>query len=110
VTTIRSNATPFSIAARVDAPALTATPLLLPDASGVFKLSGAGFSPGKTEVLLGVVPLTATSGTLAAGQFAVAAGGNEISFIPPGTLTAGQYEVRIRVNQVDSAPAWWIQR
>ncbi len=107
VTTIRSNATPFSIAARVDAPALTATPILTP-VGGLFTLSGAGFIAGKTEVVLNAIPLTATSGSPNAGEFNVNGGGTSITFKPPSSLSPGQYAIRIQVNQVESAPAWWI--
>jgi len=107
-TTIRSNATPFSIAARVDGPPLMATPLLTPDGSGLFTLSGAGFIVGKTEVILSTIPLTATSGSPNAGEFNVNAGGTSITFKLPNNLAPGQYAVRVQVNQVESAPAWWI--
>ena len=108
-TTIRSNATPFSIAARVDAPTLTATPLLIPNGSGLFTLSGAGFIAGKTEVILNTLPLTATSGSPNAGEFNVNGSGTTITFKLPNNLAPGQYAVRIQVNQVESAPAWWIK-
>jgi Pvc16 N-terminal domain len=107
-TTIRSNATPFRVAALVDAPSLTATPLLTPDAGGVFTLSGAGFIAGNTEVILSTIPLTATSSSPNAGEFNVNASGTVITFKLPASIVSGQYTVRIQVNQVESAPAWWI--
>jgi hypothetical protein len=107
-TTVRSNATPFSIAARVDAPPLTATPLLTSGAGGLFTLSGAGFIAGKTEVILNILSLIATSGSPNAGEFNVNASGTSITFKLPASLTPGQYTVRIQVNQVESTPAWWI--
>lgn len=106
-TTIRSNTTPFSIAARVDAPAPTAAPFLTP-VGGLFTLSGAGFIADKTEVILNTLPLSATSGSPSAGKFNVNAGGTSITFKLPTNMTPGQYTVRIQVNQVESAPAWWI--
>lgn len=112
--TIRSNATPFGIAARVDipdplGPPQPPNPPLLTPAGGIFTLNGAGFIAGKTEVLLDTVPLTAAGGTPAAGEFNVNAGLTAISFRPPGNLPPGRYTVRVRVNQVESAPAWWVK-
>lgn len=108
--TIRSNATPFSIAARVDIadPLGPPVPPLLTAVGSIFTLSGAGFITGKTEVLLDTVPLTMASGTPGAGEFNVNGSGTAISFRAPGHLTPGRYTVRIRVNQVEAAPAWWI--
>ncbi len=108
-TTIRSNATPFSIAARVDPPTtLTDPPLLTPDAGGLFTLSGAGFIADKTEVILNTLPLSATNGSPNAGEFNVNGTGTSITFKLPASIPSGQYTVRIQVNQVESAPAWWI--
>lgn len=112
--TIRSNATPFSVAALVNiadplGPPQPPDPPLLKLTGGIFTLNGAGFIAGKTEVLLDTVPLTAVGGTPAAGEFNVNVGGTAISFLPPGNLPPGRYTVRIRVNQVESAPAWWIK-
>ena len=106
--TFRSNATPFSIAAQLNGPANT-DPAILPAGAGdIFTLNGAGFTTGKTEVLLDTVPLTAAGGTLNAGEFNAGGGEASITFKPPGNLVPGRYTVRVRVNQVESAPAWWI--
>lgn len=105
VQTIRSNATPFSIAARID---VTADPPILTPMGSIFRFSGLGFIVGRTEALLDTVPLTAASGSPGAGEFNVNAGLTTVSFQPPGNLPSGRYTVRVRVNQVESAPAWWI--
>ncbi|MBZ5510986.1 MAG: DUF4255 domain-containing protein [Acidobacteriia bacterium] len=99
---VRSNATPFSIAARVDA---TDPPVL--SGAGPFTIQGAGFVTGKTELLLDPVPLA--EGPAAAGKFTVNPGGTAITFQPPANLATARYTIRIRVNGVESAPAWWLQ-
>lgn len=106
--TYRSNATPFSIAARVDVTVPSPNPPVLSAAGGLFTLDGAGFRAGKTEVLLDTVPLIATAGDPGSGQFAVNAPGTAITFRAPAELDPGRYTVRIRVNQVESAPSWWV--
>ena len=100
---IRSNATPFSIAAWVDP---TGGPILSPVGS-TYTLTGRGFSPGSLEVLLETVPLQA-GGAAAPGQFTVNGAGTEIQFQLPGDLPNGAYGVRVRVNQVESPPAKWV--
>jgi hypothetical protein len=103
-----SNSTPFSVAARVDAPAPPALPILTP-AAGVFTVNGMGFVAGNTEVLLDSLGLTAVpAGPLSAGQFTVASASN-LTFKIPASLPAGLYSVRVRVNQVESPPAVWIK-
>lgn len=102
-TAIRSNATPFSIAARVDT---TADPPIFPAAGGT--IPGAGFVAGNTEVLLDTIALAPTAGAAGAGQFSVNAAETAINFVPPNNLPSGRYSIRVRVNQVESAPAWWI--
>jgi hypothetical protein len=106
--THRSNATPFSIAARVDVTVPSPNPPVLSAAGGLFTLDGAGFLAGKTEVLLDTVPLIATAGDPGPGQFAVNAPGTAITFRAPAELDPGRYTVRIRVNQVEPAPSWWV--
>jgi hypothetical protein len=103
--TYRSNATPFSIAAKVG-PA-TNPPLLTPVAGG-YTVAGAGFAVGALEVLLGTVALTEIgAGTPASGQFRVV-NATTVTFRPPAGLAPGLYGVRIRSNGVESAPAWWV--
>lgn len=100
----RSNSTPFSIAARVN----TSIPPLFTGA-GPFTINGSGFIAGAAEVLLETIPLKYTGSAPAAGFFTVGAGGSSITFNPPSGLASGRYAVRVRVNQVESDPAWWLQ-
>ena len=102
---VPTNATPFSLAARVDAPA---DPPVLPFGGAALTLTGAGFVPGSTQVLLGTVPLTENA-AVGPGQFAVTGGGTEIQFRPPNNLLPGRYGMRVRVNEVESDPAVWVQ-
>jgi hypothetical protein len=103
--TLRSNSTPFAIAARVP---VSADPPLLLDFAGLYTFNGAGFVPGSTELLLETVALVPAAGLPADGEFHVIPAGTTISFRPPATLTAGRYGVRVRVNNVESDPSWWI--
>jgi hypothetical protein len=102
--TYRSNATPFSIAARVDVTVAPPNPPLLPSP---YHVQGRGFITGQTEVLLDTIALAESAGP-SAGHFQVSGGGTVIDFQPPLALAPGRYSVRIRVNQVESAPSWWI--
>ena len=102
--TYRSNATPFSVAARIDIPTPPPNPPLLAPNS----VLGLGFVPGRTEVLLDTVPLTESGGPPGNGEFVIGGGGSTIDFIPPASLPAGRYSVRVRVNQVESDPSWWV--
>lgn len=103
---IRSNATPFSIAAWVDP---TGEPLLSAAIDGTYTINGTGFSPGTLEVLLETVPLI-TSAAVAPGQFTLDGSGTAIRFQLPNNLPNGRYGVRIRVNQVESPPTKWVVR
>jgi Pvc16 N-terminal domain len=106
--TNRTNATPFSVAARVDVPGAPPNPIL-PPAAGIYSVGGQGFIAGSTEVLLDTVPLTYSATLpLAAGQFNVA-NATSMTFSRPATMPPGRYTVRVRVNQVESPPALWIQ-
>jgi hypothetical protein len=99
---LRSNATPFSIAARVDpagGPVLAGGP--------TFTVNGSGFVAGQTEVLLETVPLAPVAGVPGAGEFRVA-DPSTLLFRPPAGLPAGRYALRVRVNGVESTPAKWV--
>jgi hypothetical protein len=102
---VRSNSTPFSIAARVDN---TGSPILTA-AGGTYTITGIGFSPGNLEVFLDAIPLTKDA-ALAPGKFTVNAGGTAIEFQLPGGLANGLYRVRVRVNGVESPPAKWVEK
>ena len=101
--TFRTNATPFSIAARVDAPA----PVLTASA-GAYTLSGMGFVAGSTEVLLDATTLAYVTSPPSTGQFNVT-GNTGITFKAPANLSPGSHTVRIRVNGVESPPSLWIR-
>ncbi len=102
--TFRSNAVPISVAALVDVPA---APILTPVA-GTYTITGQGFIPTATEVLLDTVALAPVGGPPGQGQFQLA--GNTITFQLPSNLPNGRYAVRVRVNGVESAPAAWITK
>jgi Pvc16 N-terminal domain len=102
---IRSNSTPFSIASRVDN---TGSPILNP-VGGTYTLNGINFSSGNLEVFLDAIPLTKNV-TLAPGKFTVNVTGTAISFQLPTDLPDGLYRVRVRVNQVESHPAKWVEK
>jgi hypothetical protein len=103
--TVRSNATPFSIAARID---VTADPPVLTAAGGLYTVDGAGFVAGATQVLLDAVALQPAAGPPAAGHFRLNAGGTRITFRTPAGLPAGRYRLRVRVNGIESQPGWWL--
>lgn len=106
---VRSNATPFSIAAPINVTiAAPNPPLLVPDGSGTYTVTGQQFVPNQTQVLLETVPLSVTSGALQPGMFKLV-DPQTITFQRPGSLPSGIYAVRIRVNQVESPPGWWIK-
>jgi len=100
---IRSNATPFSIAAWVD-PA--GGPILSP-VGGIYTVNGMGFAPGALEVLLETVSLSQNV-AVGPGQFDVNGAGTVIRFQLPTNLPNGRYGVRVRVNGVESPPAKWV--
>jgi hypothetical protein len=99
-----SRLTSFSIAARVD-PGGSA---LLMQNGGIFSFTGAGFVGSHTEVLLGTVRLTEGAGPPSQGTFAIGGGGTTIDFAAPSSLAPGRYAVRVRVNGIESKPAWWV--
>jgi hypothetical protein len=103
----RSNVTPVSVAAAIDPP--TAPPPILTATAGVFTVTGSGFAAGATELLVGGRPLAEVGGAPAAGQFRVSSAADALDFRAPAGLPTGQYTVRIRVNGVESIPAWWVQ-
>ncbi len=104
----RTGAVPVSIAAYVD-PA--GGPVLA--GSAPFRVNGAGFIPGATEVLVGTAALTSTTAVPAAGQFSVDQSGTFFSFWPPagpdGMPDGMIVPLRVRVNGVESEPALWVR-
>jgi hypothetical protein len=97
----RSNAVPISIAASIATP--PDPPILTPPNT---TLTGTGFLAGQTEVLIGLVSLVLGSGL---GSFQISNSDTRIDFQPPADLPTGLYPVRVRVNRVESDPAWWVQ-
>jgi hypothetical protein len=79
--------------------------------SAPFTVHGAGFTSGATEILVGTVVLTETTGSAAPGEVAVDPSGTSFSFSPPtvGGEPAGTVApVRVRVNGIESDPALWV--
>jgi len=103
----RSNVTPLSVAAAVAPPA--GPPPILAPAAGVFTIAGSGFVAGATELLLVGRDLTEVGAAPGAGEFRVSAAGDALEFRAPSGLAAGLHAVQIRVNGVESIPAWWVQ-
>jgi hypothetical protein len=99
----RSNSIPLAIAPRVN---VTVPPLLTPDNTGLYSISGAGFVPAATVVALGAIPLTAAAAP-GPGQFAVNAAGNAITFMLPNPKPpTGSYPVLIQINGITAEPGW----
>jgi Pvc16 N-terminal domain len=105
---VRSNATPFSIAAPVTGTPAAPNPPILSDVAGTFTVKGQQFDPIHTQVLLETIPLTLPPGALQPGTFKVV-DSQTITFQKPANISPGFYAVRIRVNQVESPPGWWIK-
>ena len=104
--TFRTNGVPLMIAARVTPPLAGALPFLTP-AAGTYTLAGTGFVPGATDVIAGSDRLE--EGALADGKFAIGGGGTSLDFRPPAGFANGTHAVRVRVNGIESAPAWWVK-
>ena len=101
-----ATAVPVAIAARIAGGAVPQA--LLPDGTGLYTISGEGFTPGATELVLDTVALSlSTTANPAAGTFFVDAAGKTITFRAPPT-PANRYAVRIRVGGVESPPAFWV--
>jgi hypothetical protein len=106
----RTNATPFSIAARVDVSAVPPSAPILNPTGLRYTIRGMGFIATQTEVLLETIPLQEVLAPTppVAGQFSVSDIGT-IIFQRPDNMAPGLYAVRIRANQVESPPGWWIR-
>ena len=99
-TSYRTNPTPFSVAAWIDTTSVPQpNPPLLNAVGGTFTLAGQGFVPGATEILLDTILLPTANVSIV--SFA------EVTFTVPATVAAGTYTLRVRVNNVESPPAWW---
>jgi hypothetical protein len=104
--TFRTNGVSLMIAAAVTPPAAGAEPFLTP-AAGTYTLAGAGFIPGATDLIAGGTRLDEAA--LADGKFAIGGGGTSLQFRPPAGFADGTHAVRVRVNGVESPPAWWVK-
>jgi len=104
----RSGSTPVSVAARVNPPG--ASPPADPVLTGLppFTVTGTGFVPGATEVLVGTVALTPTTGSPGPGQVSVDPAGGSFSFSPPAGPAGTVLPVRVRVSGIESDPAVWV--
>jgi hypothetical protein len=100
----RTSSIPVSIAARVD-------PSGGPVLSGTtpFTVTGTGFVPGETEVLVGAVVLTRTAQHPGPGHVSIDATGTAFSFSPPVGPAGTVVPVRVRVNGIESDPAFWVK-
>jgi hypothetical protein len=99
----RTGSIPVSIAAYVDpsaGPVLAGPP--------PFTVHGAGFTPGATEVLVGMVALTDTTAVPAPGEVSIDPSGTSFSFSPPAGPAAMLAPVRVRVHGIESDPALWV--
>jgi hypothetical protein len=101
-----ATAIPVAIAARIDGGAVPQA--LLPDGTGLYTITGEGFTPGATAVVLDTVGLAlAATANPAAGAFFVDAAGKTITFRAP-SVPANRYAVRVRAGGVESPPAFWV--
>jgi hypothetical protein len=97
----RTNSTPFSVAAWIATSAAPPpNPPILAAAGGTYTIAGEGFVAGATEVLLDTILLPAANFNIVSAA--------ELTFTRPATVAAGTYTVRVRVNGVESPPAWWV--
>jgi hypothetical protein len=99
-TKYRTNTIPFSVAAWIDTSSVPQpNPPILAVVAGTYTLNGAGFVAGATEVLLDTIPVSGLT----------VVSGAQVTFTAPGGLASGNYTVRVRVNNVESPPAWWVK-
>jgi Pvc16 N-terminal domain len=103
---ILATAIPIAIAARLTG--VTTPPALLPDATGLYTVTGEGFTPGSTALALDTISLAAAGAPdPASGFFFIDAAGQTITFRRQG-LQPGRYFLRIRVSGVECPPSWWV--
>jgi hypothetical protein len=99
----RSGFIPISVAAYVN-------PAGGPVLKGVapFTITGTGFIPGSTVVLVGTVALSPASAAPGPGQVSVAASGTSFTFSPPPGPAGTVVPLRVRVNGIEADPALWV--
>jgi hypothetical protein len=101
---LRSNSTPLSVAAGISN---VGNPPLLPSVAGVYTVQGLGIQ-GAVQLFLDTVGLSAGNAAPGPGEFLVNAAGTQIEFQTPTGMKAGRWPLRLRVNEVESAPSWWV--
>ena len=104
----RSGSTPVSVAARVNPPAGSPPTSPVLTGSPPFTVTGAGFVPSATEVLVGTTALTGTTATPGPGEVSVTPSGTSFSFSPPAGPAGTVLPVRVRVHGIESDPAVWV--
>ena len=103
---IPATAIPIAIAARLTG--VATPPALLPDVTGLYTVTGEGFTPGSTALALDIVGLAPVGApNPSAGFFFIDAAGQTITFRRP-VLQPGRYFLRIRVSDVECPPNWWL--
>ena len=98
---LRTNSVPFQVAAWIDTSSVPQpNPPVIGTGVGPHTVNGEGFIAGATAVLLDTVPLDAAHFNVVSGA--------QLTFTVPATIPTGTYTVRIRVNGIESPPAWWV--
>ena len=72
-------------------------------------MTGAGFVPGATEVLVGAAALTGTTASPGPGEVSIGPSGSSLSFTPPPGPAGTILPLRVRVNGIESDPAVWVR-
>jgi hypothetical protein len=76
--------------------------------SAPFTAQGAGFTAGKTEVLVGTTALAVVTAAPTTGQVRLDPSGTSFAFAPPAGPAGLVLPVRVRVNGIESQPALWV--
>jgi hypothetical protein len=101
-----ATAIPIAIAARLSN--VLDPPVLVADGTGLYTVTGEGFTPGLTALALGAFALApAGAANPPAGFLFIDAAGQTITFRRPDMPT-GRYFLRIRVSGVECPPSWWV--
>lgn len=105
----RSSSTPVSVAAKVNPPEASPPAGSVLTGAPPFTVTGTGFVPGATEVLVGAAELTGTTASPGPGEVSIGPAGGSFSFTPPPGSAGTILPVRVRVNGVESDPAVWVR-
>jgi hypothetical protein len=102
-----ATAIPIAIAARLSN--VLDPPVLVADGTGLYTVTGEGFTPGSTTLALGAFGLApAGAANPPAGFLFIDAAGQTITFRRPD-MPKGRYFLRIRVSGVECPPSWWVE-